>query len=88
MIHVNIFIPYIPMTNDGKEPALGLIAGELEIVIERAVKRAGSLQPKDDLKSNVKNAVFSQMAEQIAIVSDSRRYRFHWRRCTTACGRS
>ena len=77
-LHVNIFIPYIPMTNDGKEPELGLLAGELQYVIERAVKHR-RLQPGDNSDPALSAPVFSHMAEQIAIVSDDRRYRFGWR---------
>jgi hypothetical protein len=78
-IHVSIIIPYIPMSSDGKEPALGVLRHEIQTVIEKAVKRARRLQSKPELAPNVKAVVFAQMERQIVIVSDNRRYRFNWR---------
>jgi hypothetical protein len=76
---VNIIVPFMPMSSDGKEPALGSFSYELETAIETAVKRARHLQPKRELKPNVKKVVFAHMEAQISIVSDNRRYRFNWR---------
>jgi hypothetical protein len=77
--HVNIITPYMPMTSDGKAPALGIFRSHFETVIERAARRAKRIQPREDLKPNIKSAVFACMNQQICNVSDNRRYRFNWR---------
>jgi hypothetical protein len=79
LLHVNIITPYMPVTSDGKAPALGRFKGFLKEVIEKAVKRAKRTDPAVDLKPNCKRVVFAHMEEQIRIVSDDRRYRFGWR---------
>jgi hypothetical protein len=78
-LYVNIITPYMPVTSDGKAPALGLFKHLLGPVVEKAAKRARRIQPRDDLKSNQKTVVFIHMEAQIKIVSDNRRYRFNWR---------
>jgi hypothetical protein len=77
--HINIITPYMPMTSDGKAPHLGLFREHFQSVIEKAARRAKKIQHREDLKPNIKSAVFSCMEEQIRIVSDNRRYRFNWR---------
>jgi hypothetical protein len=77
--HVNIITPYMPVTSDGKAPALGMFRPHFQSVIAKAARRAKKIQPREDLKPNIKSAVFSCMEEQICIVSDHRRYRFNWR---------
>jgi hypothetical protein len=92
-LHVNIIIPYMPVTSDGKALALGMFRKHLQSIIEKAAKRARKLQPRDDLRPNIKNlrpniknlrltskaVVFEHMEEQIKNTSGDRRYRFHWR---------
>jgi hypothetical protein len=79
LLHVNITTPFMPMTSDGKEPSLGWFRSVLEEVIEKAARRAKKLRPRDALRPNIKSVVFAHLAEQVAIVSDNRRYRFNWR---------
>jgi hypothetical protein len=78
-LHVNIIIPHMPVTSDGKAPALGMFADALKEVVEKAVRRARKADPAADLKPNVKRVVFDHMEEQVRVVSDDRRYRFGWR---------
>jgi hypothetical protein len=78
-LHINIMIPFIPMTSDGKDPSLGLLLDELKNAVTTAVRRARKLQPKNELRSNQREVVFADMEQQIVIVSDERRYRFAWR---------
>jgi hypothetical protein len=75
---VNIIIPYMPMTSDGKAPALGMFREALRPAIETVARRAKKLQPRVE-NPNIKKVVFANMEEQIRIVSDDRRYRFQWR---------
>ncbi len=77
--HINISMPFMQMTSEGKDPALEILVDLLKPAIEKAAKRAKKLVPKDDYKPNIKTTVFDHMDEQIAIVSDNRRYRFNWR---------
>jgi hypothetical protein len=79
LLHVNVISPRMPMTNDGKAPALGMLKPILGEVIEKAVNKAKRMRPAADLKPDQKSVVFAHMEEQIRIVSDNRRYRFHWR---------
>jgi hypothetical protein len=79
LIHINIIIPYMPVTNDGKLPALGMFGGLIGPVAAKAVNRAKKARPADDQKASIKAVVFEHMEEQIGIVSDGRRYRFGWR---------
>jgi hypothetical protein len=79
LLHINIITPYMPMTSDGKAPALGMFREHFQPVIEQAAKRAKRLQPRDDLQPNIKRVVLEHMEELIGIVSANHRYRFHWR---------
>jgi hypothetical protein len=79
LLHVNIITPFMPMTSDGKEPALGMFREHFQVVIEKVAKRARKHQPSQEMKPNIKGVVFVHLARQIAIVSDNRRYRFSWR---------
>jgi hypothetical protein len=78
-LHLNIFTPFMMTTSDGKEPLLGWYAAQLKEVIAKAVKRARQSQPREVVKTSVKQTVFLNMQNQIVIVSDNRRYRFQWR---------
>jgi hypothetical protein len=78
-LHVNVITPRMPMTSDGKAPALGMFKVFFLEVIEKAVNRARRMRPMADLKPDQKSVVFEHMEGQIVIVSDNRRYRFHWR---------
>jgi hypothetical protein len=77
-LHVNIMIPYMPVTSDGKAPALGMFREHFRSVIEQVARRARKLQSGVE-KPDIKGVVFRHMEEQIQIVSDHRRYRFNWR---------
>jgi Histidine kinase-, DNA gyrase B-, and HSP90-like ATPase len=78
-LHVSIITPHMPMTNEGKGPWFNSFASMLESVIEKAVKRARRLRPKEHLKPRQKTVVFAHMEEQIVAVSDNRRFRYNWR---------
>jgi hypothetical protein len=78
LLYVNISTPYMPVTSDGKAPALGMFQTHFRRVVEKVAKRARKLQAGVE-KPNVKNVVFGCMEAQIRIVSDGRRYRFNWR---------
>jgi hypothetical protein len=79
LLHVNVISPRMPMTNDGKAPALAMLEPFLSEVIEKAVNKAKRMRPAADLKRDQKSVVFEHMEEQIRIASDNRRYRFNWR---------
>ena len=78
-VTVNIFTPFMPLTSDGKAPALyvfkSLISKPLELAV-KAAKRTNGSQAKD---INLKSFVFANMDEHIRNASGGRRYRFYWR---------
>jgi hypothetical protein len=78
-LHVNIITPFMPMTSDGKEPALGLFHEFLQLAIDKAARGARRWCPKDAPKVDIKAVVFAHMDEQINIVSDNRSRPFYTR---------
>jgi hypothetical protein len=60
----------MPVTSDGKAPALGMFRDFFKEVIEKAVRRSRKMRPAADLRPNFKSIVFAHLEDQIRIVSD------------------
>jgi hypothetical protein len=75
---VNIITPRMPLTTDGKAPALGAFGGTIENAMAAAWKRAKESRTQPE-KISVKATVFQHMEEHIVAVSSNRKYRFNWR---------
>ena len=71
---VNVTIPFMPITTDGKEPNLGLFNNEIVTAVEGAIKRAHKAIPKDT-KGSIKDAVIDNLDEAMDKASGGGRYR-------------
>jgi hypothetical protein len=78
VFYLNIITPYMPVTSDGKSPALGMFTTCIQPVVARAWRLAKAARPRSE-KINVKSVVFAHMEEGIVASSGDRKYRFNWR---------
>jgi hypothetical protein len=78
LIVVHLIVPFMPVTSDGKAPDLELFRDIIGRVLEKAVRRARKQRPAVQ-DGNIKAIVLNHLEGQVKIVSDHRRYRFHWR---------
>jgi hypothetical protein len=70
---LNVTIPFMPITTDGKEPNLELFAMEIVDAVESAIKRAKRAAPKSDSEGSIKDFVFEQMADAVSFASGGMR---------------
>jgi hypothetical protein len=71
---LNVTTPYMPITTDGKEPNLELIADKIVSAIEGAVKRAKRAAPKRE-RGSVKDTVIDNIVDVVDRVSSGGQYR-------------
>jgi hypothetical protein len=76
---MSIITPFMPVTSDGKSPALSLFNHLIETVVEKVARRVRQSQPRGDRALNIKTVVLAHMEEGIREASGDRRLRFHWR---------
>ena len=61
---VNVTIPFMPITTDGKEPNLELFVTEIVDAVQGAIKRAHKAIPRDN-KGSVKGIVIANLADAL-----------------------
>jgi hypothetical protein len=81
LIHINIITPYMPVTSDGKAPALHLFERYIEPTVQKAVSAARRSVKAESPSVSLKAFVYEHLEEQKNIVSGNRKTRFNYRQC-------
>lgn len=79
---INVQIPYMPVTNDGKEPDLGPLAGVIVRAFERACRRAKVptvRTPSGARVASKREAIAAALPQAIRKASGSGKYRYSLR---------
>lgn len=78
-IILNVTIPYMPITNDGKEPSFSLLKEHLFQAIKKACRKGRAISPKDDSKSSQRAVIEQHLEEAIEMASGNGTYRYSLR---------